>query len=43
LLAARGDVRRVALGPHSLLTSQCIIIAHHHLDTRGTRFERPHS
>lgn len=43
LLAARGDVRCVALGPRSLLASQCITIAHHHLDTRGTRFERPQS
>mmetsp|Transcript_26420 Transcript_26420/g.87607 ORF Transcript_26420/g.87607 Transcript_26420/m.87607 type:complete len:182 (-) Transcript_26420:492-1037(-) len=39
LLMARADVRRVALGPTSLLTSQCIILAHHHLDTLGTRFD----
>jgi tRNA pseudouridine-54 N-methylase len=29
---AESDVRKVSLGPRSLLTSQCITIAHHYLD-----------
>lgn len=35
-LAGQATVRRVSLGPLSLLTSQCITITHHYLDRQAT-------